>query len=135
MPSMVLNRFESVRSFEVLFEESNAVPITQLHLLRIECKYLRYNLEFVDNLLGPEAQHLIADLRRLQEHLGNLNDAAVSIQMVANEANVAGAPDLVIYLRTQDRAMRKHGALVGDDFRRFVSLANRRRLALAIANI
>lgn len=47
-----------------------------MHQLRIACKYLRYNLEFVRDLLGARAGALISDLRRLQDDLGDLNDAA-----------------------------------------------------------
>lgn len=99
IPSMILNRYESIRAFEVLFEAGDDVPIPTLHALRIECKYMRYHLEFNAGLLGAAGAELIATLKALQEHLGDLNDAAVGTQMLS-EAHAALAP----------KAQRKHRA-------------------------
>lgn len=131
-PSMILNRFESVRCFEALFAAEGQLPVERLHQLRIECKYLRYNLEFVANLLGPQATHLIADLRKLQEDLGVINDAAVTIRLVAGVHGVEGV-GVERYLRDQEKLISRLSARVGSDLRNFVSHLNRRRLALAIA--
>jgi CHAD domain-containing protein len=88
LPSLILGRYEAIRAFEVLFENARAtsdeVPIETLHALRIECKYMRYHLEFNAALLGPESAGLIRALKGLQEHLGELNDASVSSALVAH---------------------------------------------------
>ena len=133
MPSMILNRFEAVRSFETLFESDGEVRIESLHLLRIECKYLRYNLEFVNGLLGPNAARLIAELRRLQDLLGNLNDAAVSKAMLANAQAGQPVPGIERYLQAQEKTIRRLSERVEGDLRQFTLLANRKRLALAMA--
>lgn len=133
-PSMILNHFENVRSFETLFEADSAPAIDVLHLLRIECKYLRYNLEFVQNLLGPQAADLLTELRILQGDLGDLNDAAVSKRMMS-EIQDAAATDAGRYERVQDRMIRKLSSKAEKHLHTFVSLRNRRRLALAIAQI
>ncbi len=45
------------------------------HQLRIECKKLRYLLEFFDSLLPKkELDLLVKNLKRMQENLGNYND-------------------------------------------------------------
>lgn len=81
LPSMVWSRFEAVRAFEPLFEDAGsgggAVPVETLHALRIECKYLRYHLEFAAPLLGEDGKALISAIKTLQEELGTLNDAVV----------------------------------------------------------
>ncbi len=89
IPSKILERYEAIRTFEMLFEraeaneiETQVVPVETLHALRIECKYLRYHLEFNSVLLGPEGKQIISTLKALQEELGELNDASVSIQML-----------------------------------------------------
>lgn len=133
-PSMILNRFENVRSFETLFEGPTVPQVEVLHLLRIECKYLRYNLEFVENLLGPQIGELLAELRDLQQDLGDLNDAAVSKRMMS-EAQDATAPGISRYERAQDRMIFKLSGKAEKHLRRFVAYHNRRRLALAIARI
>ncbi|MCG2816342.1 MAG: CHAD domain-containing protein [Candidatus Aminicenantes bacterium] len=57
-------------------------PDEDLHSLRIECKKLRYSLEFFSSLFpGGEIRHLITRLKKLQDHLGIYND----IQMQKNE--------------------------------------------------
>ncbi len=133
-PSLIMNCFERVRTFETLFEGENAVPVETLHLLRIECKYLRYNLEFVDELLGQEARQVIGALRTLQDRLGNMNDAAVGAQMVAagpeGHSEAAGR-----YLAAQDKIVQRLRRRVAEDLQHFVAPANRRRLAIAIAGI
>lgn len=49
-----------------------------LHQLRIECKKLRYLMEFFNELLPPdESQQLQRQLRRLQGALGDFNDSSV----------------------------------------------------------
>jgi CHAD domain-containing protein len=133
-PSMILNRFENVRSFETLFEGETVPPVEVLHLLRIECKYLRYNLEFVESLLGPQVGELLGELRTLQADLGDLNDAAVSKRMM-NEAQDGADPGVSRYERAQDRIIHKLSSKAEKHLRTFTGYRNRRRLALAIARI
>lgn len=53
-------------------------PADVMHKLRIDCKMLRYLLEFSASLYPPdEIRTLVASLRRLQDNLGNYNDLEV----------------------------------------------------------
>lgn len=134
MPSMILNRYESIRSYETLFTGQEGPGVEVLHLLRIECKYLRYNLEFVSNLLGPEARRLLADLRKLQQDLGDLHDAVVSKQMLVEEQGVGvDGTGVSSYQRAQDKVIRRLSEQLEGDLRAFLSYRNRRRLVLAVA--
>ena len=54
------------------------VPLTRLHQLRIASKGLRYALEFLQEVLGPEARLLIKEFKTMQDHLGDLQDAVVA---------------------------------------------------------
>ncbi|MBP8293165.1 MAG: CHAD domain-containing protein, partial [Caldilineaceae bacterium] len=130
-----LNRFEDVRVFETTFEAGVAPLPETLHQLRIACKYLRYNLEFVRNLLGPRADALIEHLRRLQDDLGDLNDAVVSKRMLSGEPGAPLEPGQMRYLRAQEKTIEKLRRKAGVDFAHFVAPTNRQRLALAIARI
>ena len=50
----------------------------RLHTLRIECKKLRYLMEFFTSLFpGRKISLLIEELKRLQNHLGDFNDLCV----------------------------------------------------------
>ncbi|MCY4526446.1 MAG: CHAD domain-containing protein [Anaerolineaceae bacterium] len=50
----------------------------RLHDLRIQCKRLRYALSSFDALLGPDLKAYVVELKRMQDHLGRLNDIAVA---------------------------------------------------------
>lgn len=133
-PTMLLTNFERVRAYEVWFEQPDAAPVETLHRLRIECKYLRYNLEFMAGLLGPEYAEIVGLLRRLQDDLGDLNDAVVSRQLLS----AGGADDEATvrrYEREQAKIIDRLSNQLRGDFANFVAEANRLRLCSAIARI
>jgi CHAD domain-containing protein len=73
--SSVWLAYERLRAF------ASTVPgadLETLHGMRIEAKRLRYTLEFLGPVLGPERELLVQRLVALQDHLGSLNDAAVT---------------------------------------------------------
>jgi CHAD domain-containing protein len=109
------------------------VPVETLHRLRIACKYLRYNLEFMAGLLGPECAAIIALLRRLQDDLGDLNDAVVSSHLLTTDANAA--PPVARYARSQEELIDKLRRQMRGDFARFVAAGNRERLLTALAKL
>ena len=58
------------------------VPLERLHQLRIAAKGLRYTLEFFQEVLAPEAKSLIEEIKDLQDHLGDLQDAVVASNLL-----------------------------------------------------
>jgi CHAD domain-containing protein len=57
---------------------SETTPDEEIHALRIQCKKLRYLMEFFQPLYpASEMQPLVETLKRLQETLGDFNDSAV----------------------------------------------------------
>ena len=56
--------------------------LIRLHQLRIASKGLRYSLEFLEEVLGPESKVLVKELKKLQDHLGNLQDAVVASNLL-----------------------------------------------------
>ena len=74
-PRMIYERYEQVRAYGPLLD---GAPVTTLHALRIDLKRLRYALEFFEEVLGPEGKNVIREVKRLQDHLGDLNDAEVA---------------------------------------------------------
>jgi len=78
-PIQVYTRLAADRTFEPLLESAT---IDQLHALRIEFKKLRYTLEFFSEVLGKEAKEIIAEIKKLQDHLGDLNDADVACSIL-----------------------------------------------------
>jgi len=63
---------------------SETSPDAQLHRLRIQCKKLRYSLEFFRSLYEPGPMNeLIGQLKKLQNNLGDFNDLSVQQEMLA----------------------------------------------------
>jgi CHAD domain-containing protein len=55
-------------------------PAAKFHELRIRGKRLRYALEFLEGVYGPRARNLIDVLVEMQDQLGLLQDARVSVE-------------------------------------------------------
>ena len=143
VPLLVYTRLAHVNAYEDLLQ--NAI-ITQLHALRIEFKRLRYSLEFFKEVLGNEVSIVIDEIKRMQDHLGDLNDADVACNLLSEiltnwenlhtQTLLAERPNpehLVAYLAY--RAEERHRLLVTfpSVWSRFNDPEVRRKLALAIA--
>jgi CHAD domain-containing protein len=137
VPRLVMGRYEAVRAYEVVMP---GAPLTTYHMLRIDCKRLRYALEFFRSVLGPEAPALIKQVTAMQDLLGELQDAHVAEALLEEfldhyrrkhkkepEPPLEG---IVGYLEAQrtvqgellDRFPEPWAALVGPDFRRALGL-------------
>jgi CHAD domain-containing protein len=81
-PALIYERLGLVRGFEPLLEQAS---VEQLHALRIECKKLRYTLEFFREALGSQAKDVIEAVKLLQDHLGDLNDAVVATALLGEQ--------------------------------------------------
>lgn len=79
-PVLIYSRFGAVRAYDQLLETAT---LEQLHALRIEFKKLRYAVEFFREILGKEAKSVINILKKMQDHLGDLNDAQVATQLLS----------------------------------------------------
>ena len=78
-PVMIYNRLGTVRAYEKIL---GTARIEQLHELRIEFKRLRYTMEFFREALGREGDLIIEEIKDVQDHLGDLNDADVACQIL-----------------------------------------------------
>jgi len=79
IPGLILGRYDAVLGYDPLIGDAS---LETLHALRVDCKRLRYTLEFFADVLGSEAKVAIKDIVMLQDHLGNLNDADVASRML-----------------------------------------------------
>jgi len=135
VPRLVLARYEAVRAYEVVMP---GAPLASYHMLRIECKRLRYAMEFFRDVLGPEAPALIKQVVAMQDLLGELQDAHVAEMLLEEflsgyrrkhkklEPEPPRLEGVEGYLETQ-RAVQQEllgrfpepwASLVGSDFRR-----------------
>ncbi len=76
-PLLIYERLNAVQAYEGWVTGPD-VPLERLHALRIAAKGLRYTLEFFEEILGAEARPLIEQIKGLQDHLGDLQDAVVA---------------------------------------------------------
>jgi CHAD domain-containing protein len=81
LPVVLYRSLAIVRAYE---QEMNRpdVPLVRFHQLRIAFKGLRYTLEFFQEVLGPNAKPLISQVKLLQDHLGDLQDAVVTCNVL-----------------------------------------------------
>jgi CHAD domain-containing protein len=80
-PVILYQRLAAMRAFDE-WTIGPDVPLVRLHKLRIASKGLRYSLEFLEEVLGEEAKALIKEMKALQDHLGNLQDAVVASNLL-----------------------------------------------------
>ena len=78
-PILVFTRLAAVRAYEPYLPDA---PVERLHALRIEFKKLRYTVEFFREVLGEDAKMAINKFKKIQDHLGDLNDAQVVGQIL-----------------------------------------------------
>ncbi len=92
-PLLIGKKLAAVRAYDNFI--TGATPET-LHALRIAFKELRYTLEFFEPVMGPSAVTANEKVYQLLTHLGDLNDARIHLEMLA-ESNVEGvAPGLAL---------------------------------------
>lgn len=132
IPAQIWQGFAAVRCYETLFVADLPMDYPILHNLRIACKYLRYNLEFVRHLLGPESETLITRLKGLQELLGDLNDAVIA-QSLADEARQSD--EMADYQAAQSQRITELSAQAPAALAMLVSPESRTQLAKALARL
>ena len=79
LPPLLHERLARVKAYDAALP---AADDQTLHDLRVECKQLRYALEFFQPLLGRSASHFLDQVKAMQEILGRINDIAVFTEAV-----------------------------------------------------
>ena len=135
--SAIWSAYELVRAYAPVIRQAD---LATLHRLRIETKRLRYTLEFLGEVLGPERPWLIARLVDLQDHLGSLNDAAIAAVATRTflgdgEAALAAGERAAIeqYLGDREREVGRVRRSLGRVWRPVVGVTFTRRLGRAVA--
>jgi CHAD domain-containing protein len=65
-------------------------PLPALHRVRLETKRLRYTLELFRPCYGPGFDARLAALRRIQQLLGDVNDAVLTSRLLPRSARARG---------------------------------------------
>lgn len=90
-PAAVFSRLGEVLAYQEWVQDQDP---RILHQLRISIKRLRYTLEFFEVALQPPVGPVIEQLKSFQDHLGDLQDAVVAIQMLEVYLEALGGADL-----------------------------------------
>ncbi len=144
-PVLIYTSYEQVQAYEPLLE---GAPVALLHQLRISFKRLRYTVENFRELLGDEGQVIIREIKALQEHLGDLNDAAFASGFVeqfldkwgkhrrkltsAGKTKPAAVERFLVNKRAEEHLLADN---FGEVWQRFNAPQVRQQLALAVAGI
>jgi len=133
------------RAYERLRAHDAAVPyadVPQLHAVRIDGKRLRYTLEFLRELLPPTVESLVAEVTKLQDHIGELNDSQIAAETTrawlieaAGGLTPAEKRAAAAYLRSAERDVLRLTRTFPALWRRITGPTFRRRLALVIGSI
>ncbi|MBN1259893.1 MAG: CHAD domain-containing protein [Anaerolineae bacterium] len=124
-PILIMERLARMRGYDEWLREPD-VPLSRYHRLRIACKQLRYTLEYFREVLGPETKDLITQIKKLQDHLGDLQDAVVASNILrdflvwgawrsiddpterpAFPEQVIVAPGVAVYLATRQVELKR----------------------------
>ncbi len=141
VPGLIFNRYEAVRAYERLLPDA---PTTTYHALRIECKRLRYALEFFRDVLGEETPTLIKQVTAMQDLLGELQDACVAAGLLSDflsehrqarqkRDDPSALAGIEAYLAAQQARQVELLASFAAPWAELIGPEFRRRLVLAIA--
>jgi CHAD domain-containing protein len=135
--SLVWDSYERLLTYDRVIRWAD---LATLHQLRIEAKRLRYLLEFLGDILGPERTDLIARLVAVQDHFGLLNDAVVNsmavrafLQEPSTQLQPAERTAVTTYLQEREREIGRLRRGAGRPWRPVAGVTFARRLARTIA--
>ena len=75
LPPMIFEHRAAVRAYDVVLDTAD---VDTLHALRIEFKELRYVISLFSNMLDDSIKDYIEELKKIQDHLGRLNDISIA---------------------------------------------------------
>lgn len=130
VPILIYKRIASVRAYD---DHLQGATIRQLHRLRIQFKELRYSLQFFASSLGIEIENVLMGLKQSQEHLGDLNDTSVALQLLDETEGLASS--VAIYRAYQEKEQNRLVGSFMPVWQKFDQPAWRHDLAAAIATL
>lgn len=138
LPGQIWDQYGRVRAYDTVLEWAS---IETIHALRIEAKHLRYLLESFSEALDPGVVEAIDAMVALQDHAGELHDAAETIGLLrhflmhspraSSEPAVAAAVEG--YLKLEQNRLRTLQRTLKRPWRRVAGKRVRSVLARAVA--
>ena len=120
-PRLLYVDYGNVRAYRAVVVDA---PIPLLHALRIDCKRLRYALEFFAEILPQEVVETIPTVVALQDHLGEMHDAAIVVEtidaLLAKRKYPQRLVGVLAYREACDTEMRQRLRTFPKAWRRFI---------------
>lgn len=133
LPPMIYQHLAAVRAYEPVLD---GAEMETLHALRIEFKRLRYVVTLFSSVLGKEINDFIAELKSIQDILGEMNDIEVaqdSLTSLMDDLEGDQSAALWIYLDALESHKPALHAQFPAAWKRFNSKTVQRKLAVAVA--
>jgi CHAD domain-containing protein len=132
LASDMWRRYETIRRYAPLVRWAD---VETLHQLRIAAKRLRDGLDLLGDVVGPNRALLTDRLVALQDHLGALNDAAVTadgVRLFLERRNAGLAPAeraaITAYLADRERDVARRRRSISRVWRPVAGITFARRL-------
>ena len=132
-------------AYERLRAHDSVLPyadVPALHAIRIDGKRFRYTLEFFREALPQTVDSVIADVTKVQDHLGLLNDAQVAADLTrgwlmasASTLSAETRKAAAGYLAANEREVARLRRGFTRMWRHVAGRAFRRRLALVVSSV
>ena len=132
LPPMIAQHLAAVRAYDPVLAEADAETF---HALRIEFKRLRYVVTLFSGLLGKEIDDFIAELKKMQDLLGRMNDIEVARESLIDlMSDLEGDQTAALWIYVDDLENEKPG--LHEQFpalwKRFNTKTVQRKLAQAV---
>lgn len=131
--------YERLRAHDAILPFAD---VPALHAIRIDGKRFRYTLEFFREALPATADTVIADVTKLQDHLGLLNDAQVAADLTrgwlmasASTLSAETRKSAGGYLTANEREIARLRRGFNRVWRHVAGRSFRRRLALVVSAV
>jgi CHAD domain-containing protein len=130
LPELIFRRMGAVRAYGDILATASA---DQFHQMRIQFKELRYTLTFFEELLDGTGGGIIELSRRIQDYLGDMNDAAVAQDLL--ERLKCSPEEAAVYGEFQQGEIARLMAEFTPLYVEFDQPGVRRDLALVLASL
>lgn len=131
LPTLLHQRLASVRAYDTVLPASDD---KQLHALRVECKRLRYAVEFFAPALGSSVESFLASVKSMQDTLGRLNDIAVFVSRLQGLDKLSPEQAALVedYIAIRNSELVRLRATFYDQWTRFNTRAVQRKFSDAM---
>ena len=131
LPSLLHQRLAIVSAYDAVLPNADD---TRLHALRVECKRLRYAIEFFAPVLGASGTDFLALVTSMQDTLGRINDIAVFVSRLQNLKKLSPEQAAILndYIASRNNELSALRATFYKQWARMNTRAQRRKFSDAL---